>query len=262
MSTVTDLVASGFARTSIRRVRRTVLMAAATVAMAAGLWSLGTTAAWAQPTTTPTTAPTTTAPTTTAPTTTTTAPTTTTTTLPPTTTTHPTTTTSTSTTTTTTTTTIPHHHHPSTAVAAWVWLVIGLAVLAAIGTVIALLVRRRRQAAALAWTNQTKTTVDEIDRLALSVGSADQAALGALSAREAPRLANLVAQLREHEARAPDGPRRDELVRLISASDGLQTTLMSAQLPGAQRQSDIRQWAAQVNSAAATARAGLRRPKG
>lgn len=232
------------------------LRRATAVALIAGAACIGVAApALAQTSTTPSSSTTTSAP----PTTTTSAP--------ATTTTRPTTTTKlpapTTTGATSTTTTRAPGHASSTPVPAWLWLVIALAVLLAIGVTVAVLASRRRRTAEIAWLRRSAGAVDQIDSLALHLGSADPAALPRLAAEDAPRLAALIAQLREFELHVAGGPQRDELVRVIGAAEGLQRSLMAAQFPrGEPSNIDVQRWAAHVNGAAATAREGLRRAPG
>jgi hypothetical protein len=123
----------------------------------------------------------------------------------------------------------------------------------------ALLLARRRRLRTLDWVRRSSSAVDEIDSLALHIGAADAAALGALGGRDGPRLAALNAQLRELQGGAPHAANQQELSRLIATSGELQTLLMSTQLPGTGPSSaDVHRSAAQVTSAAASARAGLR----
>jgi len=219
-------------------------------------------AAGAQPTTTTSSAVTTT--TTTVPPTTTTAPPTTTTSAPTTTTAVPRTTTTrpkpTTTTTVPVTTTTAPVTHPSSSVAPWVWAVVAVVIVALIGLVVALLARRRRQDRLATWVARTSAAINDTDGLAVHLASAEAAALPTLAVRDAPQLAALSALLRDLRAGAPEGSHREDLARLMAAAGRLQTLLMSAQIPGGPPvASEIHQAAAEVTSAAATARAGLAR---
>jgi hypothetical protein len=197
--------------------------------------------------------------TTTQPVTTTTQPTTTTSTLPRTTTTRSqeTSTTSTSTTTTSGATTVAPGS-TSSSVAPWVWAVVGAAVLLAAVVLAVLVARSRRQTRAVTWVRGASGQVDELDGLALHIGSAEAAALPHLASRDAPRLASLAAGLSDLGRDAPEGAPLDDLSRLVEAAGQLQTVLRGAMLPGAAADlAELHRAWSEVASAAATARAGL-----
>jgi hypothetical protein len=213
--------------------------------------------AGAQPTTTtaPTTTTTTVAPstttTTTAPTTTTIAPTTTTT--------HHHATTTTTTMAPTTTTTIAGSNASSSGIPAGAWAGIAAAILVAIALISWLLVRRRRAERAIRWRGRTTSTIDQVDNLAVHLGSAEPSTLSNLSVRDGPRLAALTAELERLRADAPEGLGANELPRLVAAAGALQTHLAGMQFPdrGQAPVGELQRAAAEVNSAAATARAGV-----
>jgi hypothetical protein len=240
--------------------RRTTLALIPLVMGVLALWPMS---ASAQPTTT--TAPTTTtsAPTTTTlpPTTTTTVAPTTSTSAPPTTTTeHSTTTTRPETTTSTssTTTTTQPTAKTTSSVAAWVWAVIGAAVLVAIVVLLMVLARARRRNRSFDWARRASARVDEVDGLALHIGSAEAIALPQLASRDAPRLASLAAGLSDLRRDMPEGAPGDELDRLAAAAGQLQTLLRGALLPGETvALADVHRASSEVASAAATARAAL-----
>ncbi len=227
------------------------------MAVVCGLGLLGAGAAGAQSpdSTTTTLAPTTT--TTLAPTTTTTVAPTTTTTLAPTTT-STSSTTSTSTTTTTAPVLVAPHH--TSGVAAWVWILLGLVVLAAIVLVALALARSRRRAGAQAFVHSGTAAVDQLHDLAVHLGSADPASLPALAAGDGQRLAVLAAHLNELRANAPEGAPVAELAQAAAAAGALQTAVLATQFPGRGTTDDpgeVRRGAAELASAAATARAAL-----
>ena len=160
----------------------------------------------------------------------------------------------------TTTTTAPTS---GSSVASWVWALIGFVVLVLVVLVAVLLARRRRQDRFSAWVGRARSAVDDTDGLAVHLASAEAAALPALAGRDGPQLAALTALLRDLRAGAPEGSHGEDLARLMAAAGRLQTLLMSAQIPGgAPVAADVHRAAAEVASAAATARAGLARLPG
>jgi hypothetical protein len=144
-------------------------------------------------------------------------------------------------------------------VPAGAWAAIGAAIVVAIVVLALLLARRRRAERAVAWRRRAGSTVDQLDNLAVHLGSADPSTLGNLAPRDAPRLAALAAELQRLRGEAPKGVPTDDLNRLAAAAGSLQTVLLSAQFPdrGQAAAGDVQRTAAEVNGAAATARAGL-----
>jgi hypothetical protein len=119
---------------------------------------------------------------------------------------------------------------------------------------------RRRRLREVDWARRSSATVAEVDSLAVHLGSAEASALSALAARDAPRLADLIAALRQLQAESPAPTMQEDLGRLISVSGELQTLLMSTQLPGPRPDdAEVQRSAASVTSAAATVEAGIRR---
>ena len=248
--------APGSARPS-RRWGRVARRAALLVLASAFLLALAGGPAVAATTTTTTTAATTT--TTTAPaTTTTTAPATTTTTAPATT-----TTTAPATTTTTrpaTTTTTTAHGTSGSSVPAWVWILLAALVVIFAACVAVILAARRRDRERLAWVQRTLAVLDEVDSLALHLGSAEPAALATLAATDTPRLSALITTLRDLADAAPEGAHTEDLARVMAGASQLQNVLVSARLPGAPpAPADVQRAVATVNSESSTARAGIRR---
>jgi len=240
--------------------RIALLVIAPALAGALALWPVAVSAQATTTTTEPATS--TSAPTTVAPTTSTLAPTTstsapvTTSTVPETSTTRP-HETSTSSTTSTTTTTQPAKA-TSSSQAAWVWAVVGVAVLAAIVVLLLVLARARRQTRSSDWINRASAQVDEVDSLAMHIGSAEAAALPQLAGRDAPRLASLAAGLSDLRREMPEGAPGDELARLAASAGQLQTLLRGTLLPGeGVSATEVHRASSEVASAAATARAAL-----
>jgi len=138
--------------------------------------------------------------------------------------------------------------------------VVAAVIVALIGLVAVLLARRRRQDRLATWVKRTGAAINDTDGLALHLGSAEAAALPTLAGRDAPQLAALSALLRDLRAGAPEGSHSEDLDRLMASAGRLQALLMSAQIPGGPPVApEVHQAAAEVTSAAATARAGLAR---
>jgi hypothetical protein len=122
-----------------------------------------------------------------------------------------------------------------------------------------LLSHRRRAERAIQWRRSTGSTIDQLDNLAVHLGSADPSTLPNLASRDTPRLASLTAQLERLRAEVPQGVPSQDLGRLAAAAGALQTHLSTMQFPdrGQVGAGELQRAAAEVNSAASTARAGL-----
>jgi hypothetical protein len=143
----------------------------------------------------------------------------------------------------------------------WLWILL-IVLLALLILIIVLLVSRRRANNEGVWRQQALAAVTELDSLAVHIGSADETALANLATRDAPRLATLSSQLRDLRTTTPEGAHGEDLARLSAAAGSLQTLLLGMQFPGDSRPGagEVHRAAAEVTSAAATARAGLARP--
>jgi hypothetical protein len=121
-----------------------------------------------------------------------------------------------------------------------------------------LLFRQRRAERAVRWRRRAASTIDQLDSLAVHLGSAEPSTLPNLASRDTPRLASLTADLARLRANTPEGMQSDDLGRLAAAAGALQTHLAAMQFPDQVAPlGELRRAAAEVNSAASTARAGL-----